>query len=95
MLTESPRLQFAGSAVKLKELVPPSVQTDLLPGQRENDHALLLDAFIDGVVRLLETEPDGKEIQVERVTVLRYSEVRGDSDEVIAAFNTSDPHGED
>jgi short-subunit dehydrogenase involved in D-alanine esterification of teichoic acids len=45
MLTESLRLQLAASTVKLKELVPPSVATDLLPGQRESDFAMPLDEF--------------------------------------------------
>jgi short-subunit dehydrogenase involved in D-alanine esterification of teichoic acids len=87
------RLQLADSAVELKELVPPSVQTDLAPGQRNNDAAMPLDEFLDEVMQLLENEPDGKEIQVERVKFLRYGEARGDYDQVIAALNASDPHG--
>jgi uncharacterized oxidoreductase len=42
MLTESVRLQLADTTVKLKELEPPAVQTDLLPGQRESDFAIPL-----------------------------------------------------
>jgi uncharacterized oxidoreductase len=93
MLTESLRLQLADSTVELKELVPPAVQTDLVPGQRDNDHAMPLDEFIDQVMRILEDQPDAKEVQVERVKFLRYSEVRGDYDQVIAALNATDPHG--
>jgi uncharacterized oxidoreductase len=93
MLTESLRLQLTNSTVELKELVPPSVQTDLVPGQRDNDAAMPLDEFLDEVMRLLETQPDGKEIQVERVKFLRYGEARGDYDKVVAALNASDPHG--
>jgi short-subunit dehydrogenase involved in D-alanine esterification of teichoic acids len=93
MLTESVRLQLTDSTVELKELVPPSVQTDLVPGQRDNDAAMPLNDFLDEVMQLLENEPDGKEIQVERVKFLRYGEARGDYDEVIAALNASDPHG--
>jgi uncharacterized oxidoreductase len=93
MLTESVRLQLADSTVEFKELVPPSVQTDLVPGQRDNDAAMPLDEFLDEVMQLLENEPDGKEIQVERVKFLRYGEARGDYDQVIAALNASDPHG--
>jgi short-subunit dehydrogenase involved in D-alanine esterification of teichoic acids len=52
-----------------------------------------LDEFLDEVMQLLENEPDGKEIQVERVKFLRYGEARGDYDQVIAALNASDPHG--
>jgi uncharacterized oxidoreductase len=93
MLSESLRLQFADSTVEVKELVPPAVQTDLVPGQRDNDAAMPLNDFLDQVMQMLENEPDSKEIQVERVKFLRYGEARGDYDQVIAALNASDPHG--
>jgi short-subunit dehydrogenase involved in D-alanine esterification of teichoic acids len=69
------------------------VQTDLVPGQRDNDAAMPLDEFLDEVIQLLENEPDRNEIQVERVKFLRYGEARGDYDKVVAALNASDPHG--
>lgn len=93
MLTESLRLQFAGSTVEIKELEPPSVQTDLMPGQRDNNAAMPLDEFLDEVMRLLENDPNANEIQVERVKFLRYGEARGDYDKVVATLNASDPHG--
>jgi short-subunit dehydrogenase involved in D-alanine esterification of teichoic acids len=93
LLSESIRLQLAGSTVQVIELVPPSVQTDLMPGQRENPVAMPLDAFIAEVMTLLETQPDAKEIQVEQVKFLRYGEARGDYDHVVAVLNQSDPHG--
>ena len=93
MLTESVRLQLAGTTVKLKELEPPAVQTDLLPGQQESEWAVPLDEFADDVIHLLETEPDANEIQVERVKFLRYGEARGDYDKVVATLNSLDPHG--
>lgn len=93
MLTESVRLQLADTTVKLKELVPPAVKTDLIPGQRESDWAVPLDEFADDVIRLLEKEPGANEIQVERVKFLRYAEARGDYDTVVATLNALDPHG--
>jgi uncharacterized oxidoreductase len=93
MLTESVRLQLADTTVKFKELEPPAVATDLLPGQRESDFAMPLDEFIDEVVQLLETQPDANEIKVERVKFLRYGEARGDYDKVVATLNAADPHG--
>lgn len=93
MLSESLRLQFAGSTVEVKELQPPSVQTDLMPGQRDNDAAMPLDEFLDEVMDLLEKDPNANEIQVERVKFLRYGEARGDYHKVVAALNASDPHG--
>ena len=92
MLSESIRLQLADTTVKVKELVPPSVRTALLPGQEDNDVAMPLDEYIAEVVALLENRPDDNEIQVERVKFLRYGEARGDYDRVVAALNASDPH---
>jgi uncharacterized oxidoreductase len=93
MLSESLRLQYAGSSVRITELVPPSVRTDLLPGQRESEFAMPLEEFADEVMALLEAAPDAREVQVERVKFLRYGEARGDYDEVVATLNAADPHG--
>lgn len=92
LLSESLRLQLADTSVKVVELVPPSVQTDLLPGQAENAHAQPLGEFVAEVVGILETRPDAREIQVERVKFLRYGEARGDYDQVVATLNGTDPH---
>ncbi|WP_328649332.1 SDR family NAD(P)-dependent oxidoreductase [Amycolatopsis sp. NBC_00348] len=92
MLSESLRLQLADTTVDVLELVPPSVQTDLLPGQAESEHAMPLDEFVTEVMTILETRPEAKEIQVERVKFLRYGEARGDYDQVVATLNQTDPH---
>jgi uncharacterized oxidoreductase len=93
LLSESLRLQYAGTSVQVMELVPPSVRTDLVPGQRDSEVAVPLEAFITDVMALLESQPDAHEIQVEQVKFLRYGEARGDYDQVVAALNASDPHG--
>ncbi|MFD4992074.1 SDR family oxidoreductase [Cellulosimicrobium cellulans] len=93
MLSEAVRLQLADTSVDVVELVPPSVATDLMPGQRESAFAMPLDAFVAEVVDLLRTQPDAHEILVERVKFLRFGEARGDYDRVVAALNASDPHG--
>jgi short-subunit dehydrogenase involved in D-alanine esterification of teichoic acids len=95
MLSESLRLQLADTSVKVVELEPPSVATDLMPGQRESAFAMPLDAFIAEVMELIETQPDATELQVERVKFLRYGEARGDYAEVVRVLNASDPHGKD
>ncbi|MUM19338.1 SDR family NAD(P)-dependent oxidoreductase [Mycobacterium sp. CBMA271] len=92
MLSESIRLQLADTGVQVKELQPPAVRTNLLPGQQDSDFAMPLKDFVDEVVTLLETQPDATEIQVEQVKFLRYGEARGNYDEVVAALNASDPH---
>ena len=93
MLSEALRLQLADTSVDVVELVPPSVATDLMPGQRESAFAMPLDDFVTEVVDLLRTQPDAHEILVERVKFLRYGEARGDYDEVVRVLNASDPHG--
>lgn len=92
MLSESIRLQLADTRVQVKELQPPAVRTDLMPGQQNSEFAMPLKDFVDEVVTLLDTRPDATEIQVERVKFLRYGEARGDYDEVVATLNASDPH---
>ncbi|WP_226533063.1 SDR family oxidoreductase [Microbacterium paraoxydans] len=93
MLSESLRLQFAGSTVSVLELEPPAVRTPLMPGHEDNESAMPLDEFIDEVMTLIETQPGATEIQVERVKFLRYGEARGDYDRVVSTLNATDPHG--
>ena len=93
MLSESIRLQLADTSVQVVELVPPSVRTSLLPGQENSEFAMPLEDFVAEVIALLESQPDAKEIQVERVKFLRYGEARGDYDQVVETLNASDPHG--
>jgi uncharacterized oxidoreductase len=93
MLSESLRLQLAGTTVKVIELEPPSVRTSLLPGQENSEFAMPLDEFVTEALALLQAQPDAREIQVERVKFLRYGEARGDYDQVVEMLNASDPHG--
>jgi short-subunit dehydrogenase involved in D-alanine esterification of teichoic acids len=92
MLSESLRLQLAGSSVRVVELEPPSVATDLMAGQRTSAFAMPLDDFADEVMSILRDEPDVSEVQVERVKFLRYGEARGDYPRVVATLNAADPH---
>ncbi|MFC6703785.1 SDR family oxidoreductase [Flexivirga alba] len=92
LLSESIRLQLAGTGVDVIELEPPAVATDLMPGQRDSAVAMPLDDFITEVIEILETQPDATEIQVERVKFLRYGEARGDYDTVVSVLNDQDPH---
>jgi short-subunit dehydrogenase involved in D-alanine esterification of teichoic acids len=93
MLSESLRLQLAGTTVKVMELEPPAVRTSLLPGQENSTFAMPLDEFVTEVLALLQEQPDAREIQVERVKFLRYGEARGDYDQVVETVNARDPHG--
>ncbi|MFB4351121.1 SDR family oxidoreductase [Microbacterium sp. CR_7] len=93
MLSESVRLQLAGTSVAVQELEPPSVRTALMPGQESSDFAMPLDDFVSEVIGIIESQPDAREIQVENVKFLRYGEARGDYDQVVATLNARDPHG--
>lgn len=92
LLSESIRLQLADAGVQVIELVPPAVATDLLPGQRDNPIAMPLAEFVAETMQLLESQPEAREIQVDRVKLLRYGEVRGDYDQVVATLNGTDTH---
>ena len=93
MLSESIRLQLAGTSVSVLELVPPSVRTALLPGQESSDFAMPLDDFVTEVVGLVESQPDATEVLVRNVELLRHAEARGDYAQVVATINQLDPHG--
>jgi uncharacterized oxidoreductase len=66
--TLSLRYKLKGSRVKVLELAPPWVQTDLLPGT-DNSQAMPLADFIAETMAVLETDAD--EVLVERVKPLR------------------------
>lgn len=81
------RSQLAGTGVRVIELAPPAVATDLMPGHAENPHSMPLDAFTDEVMALLTANPDAAEILVERVKPLRFAEASGHYAEVYARLN--------
>lgn len=87
MLSESIRLQLADTSVKVVELAPPSVATDLMPGHNDDPYAQPLDEFADEVLSLFASQLDAKEILVERVKPLRFSAVNGTYDETVAMLN--------
>jgi uncharacterized oxidoreductase len=93
MLSESLRLQLADTTVRVAELEPPMVQTDLMPGQADSEQAVPLDAYIAEVMSIIEAQPEATEIQVEQVKFLRYAEARGDYEQVVAMLNGMAPHG--
>lgn len=89
MFSESLRLQLADTAVQVIEIVPPAVQTELTPGQSRAAYAMPLDAYADETVALLESEPNAKEILVDRVKAMRFAEVNGTYDQLVEAINNA------
>jgi uncharacterized oxidoreductase len=80
--TESLRVQLADTNVQVIELAPPPVRTTLM-GQENAEEAMPLDEFLDEGMELLRSEPDAKEILVERVKFLRFAEAEGRYDEAL------------
>lgn len=85
--SQSLRHQLKGSAIDVIEIAPPAVATDLMPGHAENPNSMPLEAFIGEVVDLLKAHPQGPEILVERVKMLRGAEASGNFDTVFGMLN--------
>ncbi|OHC94881.1 MAG: oxidoreductase [Sphingomonadales bacterium RIFCSPLOWO2_12_FULL_63_15] len=81
------RAQLAGTSVELIEIVPPGVQTDLMPGHAENDQMMPLADYIAETMALLRQQPTPAEIHVERVKFLSEATQRGEFDQVFAMLN--------
>ena len=80
--SQSLRVQLSDTNVQVIEIVPPPVRTTLM-GQENAEEAMPLEDFLDEVTGLLQSEPDAKEILVDRVKFLRFAEAEGRYDEVL------------
>jgi uncharacterized oxidoreductase len=85
--SQSLRVQLAGSGVGVIELVPPGVQTDLMPGHATDPHAMPLADYIAEVMAILEANPDGEEIVVSRCRPLRAAQDDAAHGAVFARIN--------
>jgi uncharacterized oxidoreductase len=86
--SESLRYQLKGTPVKVHELAPPYVQTELMGKHQATDpHAMPLQDFIAEVMALFEHAPDAPEILVERVKPLRFAERNGGYEAFFEHFN--------
>lgn len=76
--TQSLRYQLRNTSVEVLELAPPYVQTELLgPQQNQDPRAMPLTDFIAEVIEILKTQPDAREILVQRVYPLRFAAEKG------------------
>ena len=80
--SQSLRVQLSDTNVQVIEIVPPPVRTTLM-GQENAEEAMPLGDFLDEVTELLQSEPDAKEILVDRVKFLRFAEAEGRYYEVL------------
>lgn len=86
--TQSLRLQLADTGIQVIELIPPAVQTDLMPGQKTAEHAQPLDEYLTDTIDILLAEPDVTEVVIDRVKFLRNAEPEGRLPETITALNS-------
>lgn len=84
--TESLRVQLAGTPVQVIELVPPAVLTPLM-GDRDSSHAMPLEDYLAEAYEILATQPDVREVLVERVRPLRFAEAEGRYDDMFAMMS--------
>jgi uncharacterized oxidoreductase len=86
--TQSLRYQMRGTNVRVMELIPPYVQTDLMgEHQRTDPRAMPLADFIAEVMEILRTQPDVQEICVQRVYPLRFAAEQGNYEQVFSGLN--------
>lgn len=86
--TQSLRYQLRETNIGVIEIIPPYVQTELMgPGQKADPAAMPLDEYLAETMQLLQSQPDAKEVLVERVKPLRFAEKNGDIDAFLTQFN--------
>ncbi|NWK95371.1 oxidoreductase [Sphingobium lactosutens] len=83
----SMREQLKATSVELVEIVPPGVQTDLMPGHADNAQMMPLADFINETMGLLRQQPTPAEIHVERVKFLSEATKRGEFAQVFGILN--------
>jgi uncharacterized oxidoreductase len=77
--TQALRYQLRETKIDVVELVPPYVQTYLMGDRQANDsNAMPLGEFIAEVMQIIKTQPQAKEILVERVKPLRFAASTGE-----------------
>lgn len=87
------RQQLKGTSVKVVELAPPYVQTELTgSGQASDPNAMPLNEFIDEVMALFAADPDAEEIIVERCKPLRYAAENGNLKQVFEMLANAFQH---
>lgn len=85
--TTSLRIQLADSSVGVIEIVPPGVQTALMPGQENDEHAMPLEEYLDEVMALFGAQLGAEELVVERAKFFRDAEAEGRYDDTLAMLS--------
>lgn len=82
--TESLREQLRDTPVQVIEIAPPLTRTTLMGSGTDNERAMPLDEFVPEVMSLIASQPDARQILVERVKRQRFAVVDGTYDEILA-----------
>jgi uncharacterized oxidoreductase len=85
--TMSLRYQLQDSVIKVLEIIPPWVATELMGETPTDPRAMPLDAFIAETMQILATDAD--EICVKNVAFLRNAVASGKETEIFKTFNDS------
>ncbi|MCT7376788.1 SDR family oxidoreductase [Chelativorans salis] len=85
--TQSIRHQMRGTSVKVVEIAPPLVATELTPGQSKLPHAMPLADFVSEAIELLCATPTPDEVLVKRVILQRTAEQTGNFEKVFSLIN--------
>jgi uncharacterized oxidoreductase len=85
--SDSLRHQLRNTGIKVLEIAPPQVGTELTPGQSTNPHSMPLDEYIAETVGNMCATPTPNEVLVERVMFLRNAEKTGNYDKVFGMLN--------
>jgi uncharacterized oxidoreductase len=85
---ESLRFQLSETVVRVIELVPPYVQTELMgAAQAVDPNAMPLGDYISETMALLEQQPDAARIVIERVNFFTQAEREGRYDQTFGMVN--------
>lgn len=85
--TISLRHQLRNTSVEVLELIPPSVQTDLMPGHAEDPNAMPLDDFITETMAEFQRQPSPAEVKVKRLAFLRDAEAEDRFEQAFSVLN--------
>jgi uncharacterized oxidoreductase len=85
--TLSLRYQLKDTAIRVSELIPPWIATELMGAKPDDPRAMPLEAFIAEVMQILTANPNTEEICVERVLPLRTATAKGNEHTFFKTFN--------
>jgi uncharacterized oxidoreductase len=86
--TQSLRWQLRETPVEVLEIIPPYVQTELGgPSQAVDPRAMPLKDFIAETMQIIQSQPEQREICVEKARGLRFAEANGTFDAAFQALS--------